>query len=231
MSSRASGDFAIFFPETMRKRFRDCVFDSETRQLVRAGRPVHLSPKAYGLLELLLRRAPNAVSKDEIQSAVWGEIFVSESTLTNVVAEIRAGLGDRARAPELLRTVHGFGYAFSGKPIEEESAAGSADHQFRLVRGKRTFPLFEGENVVGRDPEARVSIDHASVSRHHARISIQEGKAVLDDLGSRNGTFLAGRPVTTPTALEDGDIIGVGPVTLVFEILGMTGTTESDLSS
>lgn len=231
MSSRASGDFAIFFPETMRKRFRDCVFDSETRQLVRDGRPVHLSPKAYGLLELLLRRAPNAISKDEIQTVVWGEIFVSESTLTNVVAEIRGGLGDRARAPELLRTVHGFGYAFSGNLIEEDSGAVSGDHQFRLVRGKRSFPLFEGENVLGRDPEARVSIDHASVSRHHARISIEDGKAVLADLRSRNGTFVGGRPVNDPVPLEDGDVIGLGPVTLVFESLGSAGTTASDLHS
>jgi hypothetical protein len=190
---------------------------------------VHLSPKAYGVLELLLRRAPNAVSKDDIQSAVWGEVFVSESTLTNVVAEIRAALGDRARASELVRTVHGFGYAFAGKLIEDGDVLGDGDYRFRLIRGKRSFPLFEGENVIGRDPDARVSIDHASVSRHHARISIDDGKAVLADLRSRNGTFVGGRPVNDPVPLEDGDVIGLGPVTLVFEILGTAGTTASDL--
>jgi hypothetical protein len=190
---------------------------------------VHLSPKAYGVLELLLRRAPNAVSKDDIQSAVWGEVFVSESTLTNVVAEIRAALGDRARAPELVRTVHGFGYAFAGKLIEDGDVLGEGNYRFRLIRGKRSFPLFEGENVIGRDPDARVSIDHASVSRHHARISIDDGKAVLADLRSRNGTFVGGRPVNDPVPLEDGDVIGLGPVTLVFEILGTAGTTASDL--
>jgi DNA-binding winged helix-turn-helix (wHTH) protein len=213
----------------MRKRFRDCVFDSDSRELGRGGRPVHLSPKAYGVLELLLRRAPNAVSKDDIQSAVWGEVFVSESTLTNVVAEIRAALGDRARASELVRTVHGFGYAFAGKLIEDGDVLGDGDYRFRLIRGKRSFPLFEGENVIGRDPDARVSIDHASVSRHHARISIDDGKAVLADLRSRNGTFVGGRPVNDPVPLEDGDVIGLGPVTLVFEILGTAGTTASDL--
>lgn len=213
----------------MRKRFRDCVFDSETRQLARGGRPIHLSPKAYGLLELLLRHAPKAISKDEIQTEIWGETFVSDSTLTNVVAEIRAAIGDSARAQELLRTVHAFGYAFSGNLLEEEGGTAVGSHRFRLVRGERVFPLFEGENVLGRDPEARVSIDHASVSRHHARISIQDGKAVLEDLRSRNGTFLAGRPVTAPTPLEDGNVIGLGPVTLVFEILGTGGTTESGL--
>jgi len=213
----------------MRKRFRDCVFDSDSRELGRGGRPVHLSPKAYGVLELLLRRAPNAVSKDDIQSAVWGEVFVSESTLTNVVAEIRAALGDRARASELVRTVHGFGYAFAGKLIEDGDVLGEGNYRFRLIRGKRSFPLFEGENVIGRDPDARVSIDHASVSRHHARISIDDGKAVLADLRSRNGTFVGGRPVNDPVPLEDGDVIGLGPVTLVFEILGTAGTTASDL--
>jgi DNA-binding winged helix-turn-helix (wHTH) protein len=231
MSSRGSRDFPTFFPETMRKQFRDCVFDSDTRELVRGGRPVHLSPKAYGLLDLLLRRAPNAVSKDEIQTSVWGDVFVSESALTNAVAEIRAALGDQARSPELLRTVHGFGYAFSGNLIGEESVVVSGDHQFRLVRGKRSFPLFEGENVLGRDPDARVSIDHASVSRHHARILIEDGKAVLADLRSRNGTFVGGRPVNDPTPLKDGAVIGLGPVTLVFEILGTAGTTASDLHS
>jgi DNA-binding winged helix-turn-helix (wHTH) protein len=213
----------------MRKRFRDCVFDTDTRQLLRAGRPVHLSPKAYGVLDLLLRRAPRAVTKDEIQTSVWADVFVSESTLTNAIAEIRAAVGDRARSPEILRTVHGFGYAFIGDPGEGEGAEPSANLRFRVVRGKRTFLLFDGENVLGRDPEARVSIDHASVSRHHARISIRNGKAEIEDLRSRNGTFVSGRPVTTPAALEDGDVIGLGPVTLVFEILGTSGTTESDL--
>jgi len=129
----------------------------------------------------------------------------------------------------MLRTVHGFGYSFIGDPVDEENGAHSANLRFRVVRGKRTFLLFEGENVLGRDPEARVSIDHASVSRHHARISIRNGKAEIEDLRSRNGTFVSGRSVTAAAALEDGDVIGLGPVTLVFEILGTPGTTESDL--
>jgi hypothetical protein len=192
---------------------------------------MHLSPKAYGLLELLLRHAPKAVSKDAIQTEIWGQAFVSDSALTNVVAEIRAAIGDSARAPELLRTVHAFGYAFSGSLLAEGGGPVVGSHRFRLVRGERIFPLFEGENVLGRDPEARVSIDHSSVSRQHARISIQNGKAVLEDLRSRNGTFLAGQPVTAPAPLEDGNVIGLGPVTLVFEILGTDGTTESELDT
>jgi DNA-binding winged helix-turn-helix (wHTH) protein len=215
----------------MRKRFSDCLFDSDTHELIRAGRSVHLSPKGYGLLELLLRKAPRAVSKDEIQAELWGQTFLSESTLTNVVTEVRAAIGDRARAPELVRTVHGFGYAFRGDTVDDNDTAASGASRFRLMRGSRTFPLFEGANIVGRDPDTRVCVDHGSVSRQHARISIGGEKATLEDLSSRNGTFLKGRRLDSIAELQDGDVIGLGPVTLVFEKLGSPGTTESDLKS
>ena len=213
----------------MRKRFGSCVFDSEVRQLLREGRPVPLSPKAFGLLEILLERAPRAISKQEIQDALWPATFVSESSLTNVVAEARAALRDRARKPRLLRTVHGFGYAFSGEAVDEGPGAKEQGFSpFRLARGNRRFALSEGENVLGRDPRVDVPIDHGSVSRRHARISVRRQTAVLEDLQSRNGTFLAGRRIDSPVELHDGDIIGLGPVTLTFQALTSPGSTASD---
>jgi DNA-binding winged helix-turn-helix (wHTH) protein len=215
----------------MRKRFRDCLFDSETRELFRAGRTVHLSPKGYTLLDLLLRNAPKAVSKGEIQAEVWGQAFLSESSLTNIVAEVRAALGDRARKPALLRTVHGFGYAFCGEAIEEAERGKEKDlSPFRLSRGNRRFALSEGENILGRDPAADVHIEHRSVSRRHARISIRSCTPALEDLQSRNGTFLGGRRIDRPTKLHDGDVIGLGPVTLTFEALTAEGSTDTDLT-
>jgi DNA-binding winged helix-turn-helix (wHTH) protein len=214
----------------MQKRFGDCVLDSETRQLFRAGRPVHLSPKAYGLLELLLKRAPRVLSKREIQDVLWPRTFVAESSLTNIVSELRAAVGDRARKPALLRTVHGFGYAFSGKVVDSrESGRDEGDSLFRLARGKRRFALFEGQNIVGRDPDADVHIEHGSVSRRHARVSVRGGMAVLEDLQSRNGTFVGGRRIESPVELHDGDIIGLGPVTLTFQAFTSPGSTASDL--
>jgi hypothetical protein len=171
------------------------------------------------------------VSKDEIQAKIWGQTFLSESTLTNVVAELRAAIGDRARGSKLLRTVHGFGYAFSGYVVDDGSEAVSGEPRFRLVRAGRTFALVEGENVLGRDPGVSVRIDHSSVSRRHARILIREGSAVLEDLHSRNGTFRAGKRLDSPEELADGDAVGLGPVTLVFERLETPGTTESDLGA
>jgi DNA-binding winged helix-turn-helix (wHTH) protein len=213
----------------MRKRFESFVFDSEVRQLFRGGRPVPLSPKVFGLLEILLKRAPRAISKQEIQDALWPATFVSESSLTNVVAAARAALGDRAQKPRLLRTVHGFGYAFCGTAFDEGTGAEARDiAPFRLVRGNRKIPLSAGENILGRDPDASVHVDHASVSRRHARISVRGSNVVLEDLASRNGTFLAGRRIDSPVELHDGDIIGLGPVTLTFQALTAPGSTVSD---
>ena len=107
----------------MPQRFGEFEFDRERRQLLRAGRPVPLEPKAYELLALLLERRPQALSRAQIRDVVWPGVFVSESTLGVAVNAIRQALGDDARQPRFIRTVHGFGYAFCG----EISGDGSPD--------------------------------------------------------------------------------------------------------
>lgn len=110
-----------------------------------------------------------------------------------------------------------------------ESGRDEGDSLFRLARGKRRFALFEGQNIVGRDPDADVHIDHVSVSRRHARVSVRGSMAVLEDLQSRNGTFVGGRRIESPMELHDGDIIGLRPVTLTFQAFTSPGSTASDL--
>src|SRR4029453_18117415 len=98
------------------RRFGEFVLDDSQRQLLRDDEgAVHLSPKAFELLSLLVDRAPAAVSKEEIVQAVWPDVHVSDASLTNVVAEIRAAIGDVPREPRFVRTLHGFGYAFCGE--------------------------------------------------------------------------------------------------------------------
>ncbi len=70
-------------------------------------------------------------------------------------------------------------------------------------------------------------IDAPGVSRHHARIRVEKGAATLEDLGSKNGTFLRGEPVTAPTRLEDGDQIRLGSVIVTFRIPPPAGSTET----
>ena len=115
-------------------------------------------------------------------------MFVSEASLAGLVTEIRRAIREDAREPRHVRTVHGFGYAFS----DGGAAPADEDAVFRLMWGAREVPLAAGENVLGRDPEAAVHIDDAKVSRHHARIVIDGNRATLEDLGSKNGTWLRG---------------------------------------
>ena len=212
----------------MRKRFGDYLFDSETRQLWRGRRSVALSPKALNLLELLVTRAPRAVSKEEIQSSLWPGTFVSEANLTNLISEVRAAIGETARRPRCIRTVHRFGYAFDGELTEEHSAPVSTQPVlYRLIFGRRRIALELGENILGRHPDAQVRIDQTSVSRHHARISIRAGKATLEDLDSRNGTFLRGRRLEKPAEIRDGDVIGLGPISMIFRVFSDVDSTEA----
>ena len=99
----------------MRFQFGDCTIDLDTRELSRAGGPVHVEPKAFQLLELLLASRPKALSKDELQDQLWPKTFVSERSLARLVEVLRDCLGDSAKESRYIRTVHGFGYAFSGE--------------------------------------------------------------------------------------------------------------------
>jgi len=211
-------------------RFGECVFDSQARELRRGNEAVRLSPKAYQFLEVLLANRPRALSKAEIHDHLWPNIFVSESSLSRLTAEVRQALGDDARSPRFIRTVYGFGYAFSGDVVDdpEPPAAKSRDaYACRVTWGSRDIVLARGENVIGRMPDARVWIDTTKVSRRHARIIVSGGRAVIEDLGSKNGTFLRGQRIAAPAELTDGDEICVGPVLMIFRAFRGATTTDS----
>lgn len=209
-----------------RVRFGDCVLASDTRELLRGGQPVSLTGKAYQLLELLLEKRPKAVSKAEIHERLWPTTFVSEVNLATLVFEIRRATGDGARRPRFVRTVRGFGYAFSGE-ASEETATRSGEVACRLFWGDREVSLAPGENILGRDPDAAVWIDSATVSRHHARIVVTDQGATLEDLGSKNGTFLKGRRLGSPAKIEDRDEFLVGSVCVRFRAVPGSRTTET----
>ena len=78
--------------------------------------------------------------------------------------------------------------------------------------GHRRFVLGAGINTVGRDPASTVCINDASVSRNHARITVDGERAMLEDLGSKNGTQLMGETIKNATALKDGDEVEFGHV-------------------
>jgi hypothetical protein len=202
----------------VRIRFDCWTWDAGTRQLVRGDRASRLSPKAFELLGHLLERRPHACSKQELFERLWPGTFVSDSTLASLVAELRRALRDDARKPSFLRTVHGFGYAFCGEafPDPDPGSAGPDVACFRLVIGHREVGLREGENVLGRTRDAVVWVDGTSVSRRHARIVVRGESVTLEDLGSKNGTFVRGTRVSGLVPLADGESFKLGDESLTL---------------
>jgi DNA-binding winged helix-turn-helix (wHTH) protein len=204
----------------MRVRLGDVVFDADARAVLRGGTVVPLSPKAFRLLELLIARRPRAVSKSEISEVLWPSTFVSEGNVTVLMAEIRRAIGD-GEGRRVIRTLHGFGYALDAPAVDGAPAPPGA---FAVFYEKRALMLRSGANVLGRGPDCDVKIDHPSVSRHHARIVVGADDAALEDLDSKNGTFLAGRRVEKGAPLADGAVIGLGSAVLTFTRLAMPST-------
>src|SRR5262249_30618645 len=145
--------------------------------------------------------------KSEIHERLWRDTFVSDGTLTSLVAEVRSAIGDTGEETQWIRTVHRFGYAFSG-PVEAEESRRRRHRPsfaYRLFWRTREIALEEGENVIGRNPDVGIFIDHPSVSRRHARLRISEEGTVIEDLGSKNGTYVRGERVEAASNLADGD--------------------------
>jgi DNA-binding winged helix-turn-helix (wHTH) protein len=211
-------------------RFSDFVLDLDARELRRGVDSIALSPKAYQLLEILVAERPKALSKLELQERLWPDTFVVEKNLVNLVAEIRAALGDDATHARFVRTVPRFGYAFreSAAAMVEKSSAPETSVRFRLRWPDGRAALKEGEHVLGRDPDLELFIDAPSVSRRHALIRVSGADATIQDLASKNGTFVADRSASVPTPLTDGDVIRLGSVELTFSAVSVQYSTRTE---
>ena len=203
----------------MTLEFRDLSFDAASRQVARRGHDVKLTRKAFDLLALLIERRPNAVAKDEIHARLWPDTFVAEITLHSLVSEIRRGIGDDSGDPQFIRTVHGFGYAFIAARNDAPSPTPFTKRRVRgwLIRDTERLQVFDGENLFGRGDEGIIELPSTTVSRRHARIQVAED-AWLEDLGSKNGTFVGDRQVTEPVRLSDGDRIRFGSLLMTFRL-------------
>lgn len=196
--------------------FGPFTFDLDRRELLESGQPVKVSPKAFQLLRLLIESRPRAVSKTQIQEALWPDTFVDECNVHGLVSELRAALGDPGRAPRYIRTLHKFGYSFSGA-IEGAVASGEPAVRGLLVFEGRELLLAAGTSIIGRDATAEIEIDHSTVSRRHAAITIDADRnATLQDLSSKNGTFVRGARLDSAVPLRDGETFLVGAVQLLY---------------
>jgi DNA-binding winged helix-turn-helix (wHTH) protein len=227
-------------------QFAQFELDVPAYALRRAGKTVRLEKIPMELLILLVQRAGTLVERSEIRMQLWGsDVFVEhDAAINTAIRKIRHALGDEPAAPVFVETVVGKGYKFIA-PVEhltslshpDDSAAGGDAGQsspglrvfprFSVTIREQEFVLQSRQTVLGRDPSAGVCVDHPSVSRRHARISIESDKAILEDLGSRNGTFLNGRRIDGPVTVHDKSVIGLGPFTLIFSIVREPASTQS----
>jgi DNA-binding winged helix-turn-helix (wHTH) protein len=207
-------------------KFGEFVLDSDTRELLREGSPLHLSPKAFQLIEELVRNAPRAMSKADLQDLLWPNTFVVEANLQHLVGEIRSALDDDPRRPRFVRTVRGFGYAFKHRRFSmTEGTRRCLVCRLRWDDGRVT--LTDGEHVVGRDPSVDIVLESTTVSRRHARIRISAIDVTLEDLGSRNGSFVSGRRVEGTVKIADGDNLRFGRVPVSVRVYSRTGSTAT----
>ena len=200
----------------MTVRFGAFALDAGTRQLLRDGTAVHLSPKAFDVLEILVARRPNVVAKDVLLETVWPAKAVEEANLAIAVGEIRKALADDPKAPTIVVTVSRRGYRFAAPTSETDAAPATEYPRWWLVWNERTMPLREGENVIGRHPASTVWLNVSSVSRIHARIIADGRRVTIEDRDSRNGTVVNGKRIAAARQLIDGDRVTVGAEELVF---------------
>lgn len=206
-------------------RFGQFTLDRATRQLRSDGDSVvHLTPKAFNLLSLLVEEAPRVVEKGELHRRLWPDSFVSDATHLGLIKELRRALKDEGDGT-LIRTVHGVGYAFAA-PVHKVPPGRPSPMAWMMV-GSSVVPLQEGENLIGRDEECAVRVELPSISRRHARIVVTGREATIEDLGSRNGTKIGGQMVRQPIALREADRIQVGAATLTFHASRTTPPKET----
>jgi DNA-binding winged helix-turn-helix (wHTH) protein len=199
-------------------RFGPFEANLETGELRKKGMRLALQRQPFEALSSLLEQPGALVSRDRLHERLWpGELFVDlEHGLNKAINKLRTALDDEGAQPRYIETLPRRGYRFiapvTTAPAESDAARGAS----RVLCEGRTIPLAFGSHIIGRDETASISIDSQTVSRRHARLVLTQESAVVEDLGSKNGTRLNGELVSGSASLADRDTIQVGTHQLVF---------------
>ena len=124
---------------TVIEHFGAFTFHRERRQLFRDGAEVHLTPKAFDLLALLIEREPAVVPKADVHARLWPGTFVSDATLAGLVKELRRALGNDGSGV-VIRTAHRVGFAFESVRTASPEARSAPDLTHWLAVGTRKIP-------------------------------------------------------------------------------------------
>jgi DNA-binding winged helix-turn-helix (wHTH) protein len=216
-------------PDPVRYTFGTICVDTGTRGVSGAHGPVHLTRKAFDLLVMLLEARPNALSKDTIYGRLWPDTFVSEASLQTLVHEIRLAIDEPGMNESWILTMRGVGYRFCGDVLIDGI---SHPREFErvtawLVGESMRVGLRPGENILGRGLEGVSEVDLPTISRRHARVVVAEDRLTVEDLGSKNGTWLNDERVSDPRALTDGDVLRLGSARFRLRVRRSADATET----
>jgi DNA-binding winged helix-turn-helix (wHTH) protein len=106
--------------------FGEYRFQLDTDQLWFRGDEVRLTPKAAGVLKILVTNAGSPVSKADLFAALWPDVAVTDDALTTCIQELRRVLNDDAKHPQFIETRHRRGYQFIAAVSREDPPAAGA---------------------------------------------------------------------------------------------------------
>jgi DNA-binding winged helix-turn-helix (wHTH) protein len=202
--------------------------DLRAEELRRNSDRVPLAPKVFQLAVLMVENPGRLVTKRELLDKVWPETNVEEGSVTRAMTRLRSALSDDAARPQYIETVARRGYRFVAA-VHNVMAGDTVDESpFQIAVQERRYPLSDGENLIGRADDCQISLKLASISRHHAVITVERRRMTLRDLDSKNGTFVEGRRIEGIVNVSEGQPIRLGTVTLsIVRVSGGSTRTET----
>jgi DNA-binding winged helix-turn-helix (wHTH) protein len=190
--------------------------DTRAGELRREDERVPLTPKVFQLLLILVANPGTLMTKRVLLDTIWGDTNVEEGSVTRAITRLRSALRDNAARPQYVETVPRRGYRFIAAVREVQFDGIVQSSRIEVVENGRRHLLKEGDNVIGRAKDCEVSIELASISRHHAVVALNSGQMTVRDLGSKNGTFVSGRRVEGTVPIASGERMRIGSVTVAI---------------
>ena len=203
-------------------RFGEFEFDRGSGDLRRLGHRVLIQDQPLVVLDMLIVRAGTLVTRQELCHRLWPQAFVDfDNGLNNAVSRLRSTLEDSATTPRFVETVGRRGYRFIATIEVVQQRPAAAPVRAWLVGDAGRIDLHPGPNILGRRGPDVLELASSTVSRRHARITIDDasGAASIEDLGSKNGTFVGEQRITGPVTLADGDSLRIGSLAWRFTLV------------
>lgn len=205
------------------------VVDDVADEIRNGSDAVRVRPKVMAVLVALAERPGAVWLKSELLDRVWPDVVVSEASLSVVMGELRQALGDDPARPTFVETIPRRGYRLIA-PVRREPVRSSQPSIFALIGGDLHIPLAVGRTVIGRDPECDARIDSHHVSRFHAAVEVEGGQVRIEDLGSKNGTWIGERLVDAPVELHTGDRVRLGRRAVTVRLVVRSQSTLTEAS-